>query len=123
MNIPIKTFIKSKMKKTIVLDFEVEGYHFYPNAPKQVSFLENNHRHLFQIRVGYKVNFLNREKEIFIQQDFLKDYLLETYGSPCQFKNMSCEMIASELLEFIIEDGGIWVEVFEDGKGGAKIEI
>lgn len=123
MNIPIKTFIKSKMKKTIVLDFEVEGYHFYPNAPKQVSFLENNHRHLFQIRVGYKVNSLNREKEIFIQQDFLKDYLFETYGSPCQFKNMSCEMIAVELLEFIIEDGGIWVEVFEDGKGGAKIEI
>ena len=123
MNISIKTLIKSRMKKTVILDFDVEGYHFYPNAPKQVSFLENNHRHLFQIRVGYKVSFLNREKEIFIQQDFLKGYLYESYGSPCNFENMSCEMIAQDLLEFIVEDGGIWVEVFEDGKGGAKVQL
>ena len=109
--------------KTVILDFDIEGFHFYPNPPKQVSFLKHNHRHIFQIRAGYKVEDLNREKEIFIQQDFLKDYLNDCYGSPCQFENMSCEMIADELLQFIKDDGGIWVEVFEDGKGGSRVEI
>lgn len=109
--------------KTVILDFDIEGFHFYPNAPKKVSFLEHNHRHIFQIRAGYKVEDSNREKEIFIEQDYLKDYLSESYGSPCQFENMSCEMIAGEILDFAQEDGCVWVEVFEDGKGGARVEL
>lgn len=113
----------SKKRKTVILDFDIEGFHHYPNPPKEVSFLEHNHRHIFQIRVGYNVSDLNREKEIFIQQDFLKEYLQESYGLPCQFENMSCEMIADDLLNFIKDDGGIWVEVFEDGKGGARVDI
>ena len=113
----------NKKTKTVILDFDIEGFHFYPNAPKQVSFLEHNHRHIFQIRVGYKVQDSNREKEIFIEQDYLKDYLYESYGSPCQFENMSCEMIAEEILEFAQEEGCVWVEVFEDSLGGARIEI
>jgi len=113
----------SNKNKTVILDFEVEGFHYYPNAPKVVDFLKDRHRHLFQIRAGYKVNDSNREKEIFIQQDFLKEYLTESYGYPCEFKNMSCEMIAEDLLDFIKEDSGIWIEVFEDGKGGARVDL
>lgn len=112
-----------KRKKTVIIDFDIVGFHYYPDAPDQVAFLENNHRHLFQIKVGYDVSFLNREKEIFIQADFVKEYLTETYGSPCNFKNMSCEMIADEILTFAKDDNAIWVEVLEDGKGGAKIEL
>lgn len=109
--------------KTVILDFEVEGYHNYPNAPEEVKFLSHPHRHLFQIRVGYKVDDPNREKEIFIQTDYLKEYIGECYGYPAQFENMSCEMIASDLLEYIKPDNGIWVEVFEDGKGGARVDL
>lgn len=109
--------------KTVILDFDIEGFHFYPNAPKQVSFLQHNHRHIFQIRAGYKVEDSNREKEIFIHQDFIKEYLYESYGNPCHFDNMSCEMIAEEILEFAEEDGCVWVEVFEDGKGGARVDL
>ena len=32
-------------------------------------------------------------------------------------------MIAEDLLKFISYDGGVWVEVFEDGKGGARVDI
>ena len=67
--------------------------------------------------------FPNREKEIFIQTDYLKEYIGESYGYPAQFENMSCEMIASDLLEYIKPDNGIWVEVFEDGKGGARVDL
>ena len=111
------------MKKTVILDFDVEGFHEYPNAPKEVEFLSYPHRHIFQIRAGYSVEDMNREKEIFIEQDFLKDYLFESYGSPCQFGSMSCEMIAHEILIFAKDEGCEWVEVFEDGKGGARVEI
>ncbi len=109
--------------RTVILDFDIEGFHHFPNAPSVVSFLEHDHRHIFQIRAGLKVDDLNREKEIFIMQDHLKDYLLESYGSPCQFEAMSCEMIAQDLLEFLKEDGGVWVEVFEDSRGGARVDI
>ena len=109
--------------KSVILDFDIEGFHSYPNAPKQVEFLSYVHRHIFQIRVGYNVTDMDREKEIFIQQDFLKEYLNESYGCPCDFNNMSCEMIAEDLLQFILDDGGVWVEVFEDGRGGAKVSI
>lgn len=111
------------MKSTVITDFEVEGFHFYPNAPEKVSFLKSRHRHLFRIKVYYKVTDLDREKEIFIQQDYLKQYLNESYGTPCEFENMSCEMIAKEMLEFSVDDGAYKVEVFEDGKGGASVEL
>lgn len=109
--------------KQVILDFDIVGFHNYPNAPIEVEFLKNNHRHNFRIRVGYNVKDSDREKEIFIQEGFLQDYLFETYGAPCQFENMSCEMIAEDLLEFIVDDGGVWVEVLEDGRGGAKVEV
>ena len=111
------------MKSSVIIDFEIEGFHHYPNAPKQVEFLSFNHRHIFNVKVKYLVNDLNREKEIFIQTDILKEYLNECYGFPCQFGAMSCEMIAKEILEFGMEDGVYFVEVLEDGKGGASVEI
>lgn len=108
--------------KTVIVDFDIVGFHHYPGAPEKVDFLSHNHRHLFRIRAGYTVKDLNREKEIFIQQDVLTEYLIETYGYPCVFDAMSCEMIASDLLSFGQEDGLVWVEVFEDGRGGARVE-
>lgn len=111
------------MKTTVILDFEIEGFHRYPNPPKEVLFLQYLHRHLFQIRVGFKVDDLNREKEIFIEERKIKKYLYSVFGSPCNFDNMSCEHIAVNILHFIQDQGGVWVEVFEDSKGGAKVEL
>ncbi len=111
------------MKNTVIIQFDIEGFHFYNGAPIEVSFLQNNHRHTFTIKAGYLVNDLNREKEIFICRDEIKDYLFESYGVPCKFNGMSCEMIAKEILDFAIEDGMIWCEVWEELTGGARVEI
>lgn len=111
------------MKNTVIVQFEIEGFHFYKDAPKEVIFLENKHRHTFIIKAGYSVNDLNREKEIFICRDEIKNYLTESFGVPCNFENMSCEMIAKEILEFGLYDGMIWCEVWEEETGGAKVEI
>lgn len=111
------------MKTEVIIQFNVEGFHNYPNAPEQVNFLSHNHRHTFKIKAGYQVNDLNREKEIFICRDEIKDYLIESFGSPCQFNKMSCEMIASEILQFANEDGMTWCEVWEEQTGGARVEL
>ena len=111
------------MKAEVIIQFEIEGYHHYPNAPKQVNFLANNHRHTFSVKAGYLVNDLNREKEIFIERDYIKEYLIESFGSPCDFENMSCEMIAKEILEYAATDGMIWCEVWEENTGGARVEL
>ena len=73
------------MKTTVITQFEVEGFHNYPEAPKQVDFLSSNHRHTFIIKCGYEVEDLNREKEIFICRDEVKSYLIESI----QFKLIS----------------------------------
>lgn len=110
-------------KTTVLLDFDIVGFHLYPDAPKQVEFLKNKHRHNFRIKVGFEVTDANREKEIFIEEDKIKFALNEWYGSPMQLENMSCEMLAEEILTHIKDDGGIFVEVLEDGRGGGRAEI
>lgn len=111
------------MKTTVIINIEIEGFHNYPEAPLQVEFLKYPHRHLFSVKAGYKVKDDNREKEIFIQQEYIKEYINEAFGVPAQFGAMSCEMIAKEILEYGEIDGLIWVEVLEDGKGGARVEL
>jgi hypothetical protein len=110
------------MKSIVITQLEIEGFHHYPNAPQQVEFLSFNHRHSFRVISGYQVSDLNREKEIFLCRDEVREYLHESYGYPCEFNAMSCEMIAKEILDFSLEDGMIWCEVWEEHTGGARIE-
>lgn len=111
------------MNTTVIVQFEIDGFHNYLEAPYEVKFLANPHRHSFIVKCGYKVNHDNRDKEIFICRDMVRDYLYESYGNPCLFENMSCEMIAKDILEFSLVDGMVWCEVWEENTGGAIVEI
>jgi|TARA_Y100000310_G_C20577076_1_gene760982 hypothetical protein len=107
------------MKKLVVIDFDIEGFHYYPKAPKEVSFLSAEHRHLFQVKAGWLIKNSNRELEIFIQTDKVMNWLRSKYGNPCKFESMSCEMIAEDILKNF---NCYFVEVLEDGQGGARVE-
>jgi hypothetical protein len=111
------------MKISVIVEFEIDGFHKYPNAPKEVEFLSLKHRHMFNIKAGFEVVGLNRDKEIFIERELIKNYLIKKYKFPCEFNEMSCEMIAREILEFGKSNGMIWCEVLEEKTGGAKIEL
>ena len=111
------------MKTTVIIDFDIAGLHNYPDAPDEVQFLRHRHRHLFRIRAGFFVNGLDREKEIFIMQSKVFEYLKRDFGFPCEFKQMSCEMIAQTLLIHFKHNNMIWCEVFEDNRGGARVEL
>lgn len=108
------------MKMYVVTVNEIEGFHNYPDAPVQVAFLKHPHRHIFYIECKLNVSHDNREIEIFIQQDKIKEHLFKKYGKPCMFKQMSCEMIAIDIINAFpeIEE----CKVTEDGKGGAIVQ-
>lgn len=96
----------------------VEGFHKWEGAPEPVRFLADRHRHMFEIYAFFRVTDTDREIELILQQREIERYLEETYGKPCEFGNMSCEMIAIDILEHF---GCDQVKVLEDGAGGALV--
>jgi len=108
------------MRTEVIIDFDVEGYHQWPNAPDIVSFLRSRHRHIFQIRAGIVVSHQDRDREIFMETAAATQILMDKYGNePFEFGCNSCEMIASLIL--LKTPGCTWVEVFEDHRGGARV--
>lgn len=107
------------MNTYVILKFDIEGYHFYPNAPEAVSFLRYNHRHLFRFEITMRVQDLNREFEIFIETQRIKDALHKRFGTPCDFENFSCEQIANWIC---LENTHVSsCAVLEDNMGGAIV--
>lgn len=108
------------MRNEVIIRFQVEGFHNYPTAPKEVKFLQFPHRHDFDITMGFKVEGLNREIEIFIMRKKVIAWFDNQWGTPCQFGPMSCEHIASALLMEFEKDGCRWASVWEEGTGGSR---
>lgn len=103
------------MKKYIVVTTKWEGFHYWKDAPEEVRFLRNLHRHLFHITVKWEVKDSDREKEFFIQKRKLEWHLSST---PRNIQQASCEMLAANILAVLEAD---FVSVFEDGENGAEV--
>ncbi len=106
---------------------EIEGFHHWPEAPSPVRFLASPHRHIFVIRCGWSVEHNDREKEIFIFQNLITEYLFSEFQIyqgqyAIDFGSYSCESIAENILNQFASLGMCWAEVLEDGKGGAKLQ-
>lgn len=104
----------------IFITTQFEGFHKWENAPDEVAFLRNFHRHLFKVKVYFKVNLTDRDLEFFIQKKEINkqiyNYLSKRKGTMESCEKM-CEFIAST-------DNRITkVEVNEDGENGAILTI
>lgn len=112
------------MKKTTVFcTFKVEGVHRWANCPfPEVAYLRDLHRHMFWVKCVLPVNHDDRDIEFIMAKHQIKRYLENKYHDVlykcCKFDNMSCEMIASELLD---EFDLLSCEVSEDGENGAVV--
>lgn len=113
------------MKTSVIITSQAEGLHNWPEAREffpEVGFLADLHRHVFHFRLEKLVTHTNRDIEFLMWKKQLAEYLLLTYHDEkfkcLNFKSMSCEMIAVDLLERF---DCINVEVFEDGENGAKV--
>jgi hypothetical protein len=118
--------------KMIWVTFRKEGIHRYPAAATDpnlatgdeydVSFLANEHRHIFHFRVWIGVTHNDRDIE-FIQfkrwlENLYKDAILS-------LDHKSCEMMSDDLYDSINKKypgREIWIEVSEDGENGSFIK-
>lgn len=102
----------------IFVTFKKEGTHFYRDAPDEVAFLRNEHRHVFHFRVDIEVFSDDRDIEFILfkrELESLYDGLLEAHGK-------SCEMLAEDLRDYLQEEypgRDLRIEVSEDGENGA----
>lgn len=106
------TYIKVQLK--------VEGLHRWKDCNiDEVSFLRNTHRHIFYITCKKIVSHKDRDIEIIQFKRSIESYLTSMFGKPCNFSEMSCEMIAEDILQnFKLSS----CEVLEDGENGAIVE-
>ena len=118
--------------KMIWVTFRKEGIHKYPAAATDptlatgdeydVSFLANEHRHIFHFRVWIGVTHNDRDIE-FIQ---FKRWLEKLYSDAIlQLDHKSCEMMSDDLYDVISKkypSREIWIEVSEDGENGSFIK-
>lgn len=108
------------MKSSIVVRTSFEGIHKFANAPQEVAFLREPHRHIFNVEVEMEVFHDDRELEFVIVKRDLNRFL---FGKPFGICS-SCEQMASEIVRFLIGAYGerqITVGVFEDGENGGKV--
>lgn len=117
--------------------FSAIGFHSWPNAPENVSYLRQTHRHAFRFKVTVLVPHPDRSIEFHTLRAKVQRSMMNSSTSfgimrnvvekdvAWDFGNSSCEMIAKELLDILVEDypdRQISVEVSEDGENGGIVE-
>ena len=105
----------------VFINTEFEGIHNYPEAPEEVAFLRNDHRHMFKVYVEITVTHDDRDLEFILLKRFVNEQLKER-----DLDYKSCEMIANEILKSVKEKYGPLREykviVSEDGENGAIVD-
>ena len=122
----------TRPNKMIWVTFRKEGIHCYPAAATDptlatgdeydVSFLANEHRHIFHFRVWLGVTHNDRDVE-FIQFKRWLENLYKDATLSLDFK--SCEMMSDDLYAQVSQkypDREVWIEVSEDGENGSFIK-
>lgn len=109
----------------VFCSLEFDGTHFWKDCPiDEVLYLRDNHRHMFQVKAYKGVYHDDRDVEFIQLKHQIQDYISNKYWSGINrthiLGGMSCEMLASELInEFDLNK----CEVNEDGENGAIVYV
>lgn len=112
----------------IVVKNQFEGYHLWKNAPEEVAFLRNSHRHIFHVETQIRVQEDDRELEFFMVQHRINEILAkEMPTTPDKAEwGLSCEMMAKIILtklHALYPNRPMGCLVSEDGENGAWVEM
>jgi hypothetical protein len=131
VNSPVKTMqiAKPGMAQThlnycmIWVTFQQIGFHRYPNAPEEVAYLRDVHRHVFHFNVGIQVFHDDREIEFHMFMNWLRSLYA---NGDLELNYKSCEMLAQDVTKSIYAKYDctkrrIEVTVSEDGECGATL--
>lgn len=131
------------MKKSIIFNLQVPGFHRWENAPDKYKYLSAWHRHVFHIKCEIEIEN-NRQLEIIEMKEKLYTRLMDTLSTPVigtanipeelpiDFCNHiildgdgSCELLAEQIAAYLYEYYNSYVEVtvLEDGENGAKVGL
>lgn len=116
------------MKTYITVKNQFEGIHRYKDAPEEVYFLRDYHRHIFTIKTKIEVFGEDRELEFILVKRLIDNFLtIKKEGKTFWLlDNMSCEQIGLMLWNFLKQKYGkerkITIEVSEDDENSAIIE-
>jgi len=86
------------VNKMIFVTTQKELIHKYPEAPEEVGYLKNSHRHIFFFRIYLEVQSNDREIE-FIKFKHYVNSILPKDGT--DINSSSCEMLAEWLYNAI----------------------
>ena len=110
--------------RNIFITTQKEFIHQYVDAPEEVWFLRDLHRHMLHVKVEIEVFNNDRELEFIILKRELEDYLDSL--DLCTPSNRSCETIAESILNYFQEEYGsdrdLEVTVSEDGENGSTLK-
>lgn len=116
----------SRIDTFIKVQFQFEGFHCWPGAPKEVAFLCNMHRHMFHVSATIEVFDEDRELEFVLVKRYLEREVRHAVNYEVWPQSASCEMMATSIARMIRERYGsnrfVQVEVSEDGENGAIVE-
>lgn len=116
-------------RRQVVVRFDLAGMHHWPEPTEARSYLGAPHRHRFGFVLGLDVDHDERAVE-FHDLQLWGDTLMREFPPAApgvlDFGSNSCEAIASLLLNSLAtawpRAGAGFVEVWEDGEVGARIE-
>ena len=111
--------VHTETESLVYIRTTFEGLHRWASAPSQVAFLRDWHRHVFHVKVAFKVTAHDREIEFFTIKEMLDNYLGQEYkGKKFEY---SCEHLAEQILISFRRRKAVEVEVSEDGENGAIV--
>ena len=118
------------MNRKVIVTNNFKGYHRYSEAPIDVAFLRDWHRHVFNIKTTIEVTHNERDIEFFQLQNFIEQFVKNAY-TRTDIKYIegicihSCEALAEAILNKLHEvfpGRRARVEVWEDNENGAIVE-
>lgn len=110
----------------VIASTTYEGVHCWPEAPEEVKYLRDPHRHIFHVVVEMRVYHDDREVEFIM----LKHEVNRWLASHCdgngvwQMGRMSCEQVAVQIIKMLGSKYGnryVAVSVLEDGENGCTV--
>lgn len=108
--------------KSIWITTQFVGFHKWPDAPDEVAYLRDYHRHRFGVKVAIVVKHSNRDVEFLTFKRQLENYIDSTFKD--KYFEYSCEHIAEMICKFIstvLLHIVLYVNVDEDGENGASV--
>lgn len=114
------------MQTKIFIQTQFSGVHMWPDAPAEVSYLRNLHRHMFHVTVKVDVFHDDRELEFIMLKHHVEALIKGFLEDPDKWPDTtSCEQMAADIAKSLQETYGVTrsyeVTVSEDGENGAIV--